>query len=221
MNRSKVADVEEATSVSGSLPSLGGSVALAGRPGHRLARRWSAILADRAGPSGRGAVTRRIASSPLASSPFAGFRFPPDVIVAAVRWYLRYGLPYRDVEEPLAERGVDVDDLTIYRWVQRFTPLLIDAARPCRPLGRGPLFAAESYVKVAGVWRYVYRAVDQFGQVIDISLSLDEFAFAAPEVLPLSRGGGGSMPSPIAERSRCSGRRRCGNGTGAHRRSPR
>jgi hypothetical protein len=48
----------------------------------------------------------------------------------AVRWYLRYGLSYRDVEELLAERGITVDHVTIYRWVQRFTPLLIDAAVP-------------------------------------------------------------------------------------------
>ena len=52
--------------------------------------------------------------------------------MVAVRWYLRYGLSYRDVEELLTERGIEVDHVTIYRWVQRFTPLLIDAARPCR-----------------------------------------------------------------------------------------
>jgi len=63
---------------------------------------------------------------------FAGFRFPPDAILLAVRWYLRYGLSYRDVEEFLAERGIDVDHVTIYRWVQRFTLLIIEAARPCR-----------------------------------------------------------------------------------------
>jgi transposase, IS6 family len=61
-------------------------------------------------------------------SPFAGFRFPAEVIVVAVRWYLRYGLSYRDVEELLAERGIEVDHVTVYRWVQRFTPLLADAA---------------------------------------------------------------------------------------------
>jgi hypothetical protein len=65
-------------------------------------------------------------------SAFAGFRFPPDVIVLAVRWYLRFALSYRDVEELLTERGVEVDHLTIYRWVLRFTPLLAEAARPCR-----------------------------------------------------------------------------------------
>jgi transposase-like protein len=62
-------------------------------------------------------------------SRFAGFRFPPDVIVVAVRWYLRFGLSYRDVEELLTERAVEVDHVTIYRWVLRLTPLLADAAR--------------------------------------------------------------------------------------------
>jgi transposase-like protein len=63
---------------------------------------------------------------------FAGFRFPREVIAVAVRWYLRYGLSYRDVEELMAERGVTVDHVTVYRWVQRFTPEFIEAARPCR-----------------------------------------------------------------------------------------
>ena len=61
-------------------------------------------------------------TSPRATSVFAGFRFPPEVISLAVRWYLRYGLSYRDMEELLAERGITVDHVTIYRWVQRFTP---------------------------------------------------------------------------------------------------
>ena len=71
-------------------------------------------------------------SAAVAHSAFAGFCFPPEVIVLAVRWYLRVGLSYRDVEELLAERGIEVDHVTIYRWVQRFTPLLADAARPGR-----------------------------------------------------------------------------------------
>jgi transposase-like protein len=54
------------------------------------------------------------------------------VIVLAVRWYLRFGLSYRDVEELLVERGIEVDHVTVYRWVQRFTPLLAEAAQPCR-----------------------------------------------------------------------------------------
>lgn len=61
-------------------------------------------------------------TAPGTTSVFAGFRFPREVISVVVRWYLRYGLPYRDVEELLAERGVTVDHVTVYRWVQRFTP---------------------------------------------------------------------------------------------------
>jgi IS6 family transposase len=89
----------------------------------------------------------------------------------AVRWYLRYGLSYRDLEEILAERGVEVDHVTLFRWVQRFTPILTDAARPCRQRVGGHWFVDETYVKVSGSWRYVYRAVDQYGQVIDVFLS--------------------------------------------------
>ena len=68
----------------------------------------------------------------------------------AVRWYLRYGLSYRDVEGLLAERGIIVDHVTIYRWVQRFTPELIDAARPSRHLAGDRWFVDETYLKVAG-----------------------------------------------------------------------
>ncbi|MCP3881894.1 MAG: IS6 family transposase, partial [Sulfitobacter sp.] len=109
--------------------------------------------------------------SAVESYSFAAYPFPPEVILLAMRWYLRYGLSYRDVEELLAERGIDVDHVTVYRWVQHFTPLLIDAARPCRHAVGDRWFVDETYVKVAGVWRYVYRAVDQHGQVIDVYVS--------------------------------------------------
>jgi transposase-like protein len=67
-------------------------------------------------------------------SAFAGFRFPPEVIVVAVRWYLRFNVSYRDVEELLLERGVEVDHVTVYRWVQRFTPAAAE---------RGPILPAD------------------------------------------------------------------------------
>ena len=107
----------------------------------------------------------------LDGSGFSGYRFPPEVIVLAVRWYLRFGLSYRDVEELLAERGVEVDHVTLFRWVQRFTPLPAEAARPCRHAVGGRWFVDETHVKVAGRWRYVYRAVDEEGQVIDVYVS--------------------------------------------------
>jgi transposase-like protein len=91
--------------------------------------------------------------------------------MVAVRWYLRFNLGFRDVEELLLERGVEVDHVTVYRWVQRFTPLLADAARFARRSPGDRWFVDETYVKVNGVWRYVYRAIDQDGQVIDVLVS--------------------------------------------------
>jgi len=114
---------------------------------------------------------RRVRRPVTIPSEFTGFRFPPEVILLAVRWYLRYGLSYRDLEELLGERGIEVDHVTVYRWVQRFTPLLIGTARPMRHVAGDRWFVDETYVKVFGVWRYVYRAVDQHGQVIDVCLS--------------------------------------------------
>jgi len=98
---------------------------------------------------------RRSRSAPLPRSAFAGFRFPPDVIVVAVRWHLRFGLSYRDVQELLTERGIEVDHVTVYRWVQRFTPLLATppglagivsetAGRWTRPMSRSPGSGATS-----------------------------------------------------------------------------
>ena len=115
-----------------------------------------------------GSVQPRQARQPLPRSEFAGFRYPPEIITVAVRWYLRYLLSYRDVEELLADRGSTVDHVTIYRWVQRFTPLFLDTARPCRHAPGDRWFVDETYLKVAGRWTYLYRAIDQVGQVIDV-----------------------------------------------------
>jgi transposase-like protein len=84
----------------------------------------------------------------LLGSGFAGGRFPAEVIVVAARWYLRYGLSYRDVEELPVERGVEVDHVTAFRWVRRFTPLLADAARFCRHSPGDRWFVDETYIKV-------------------------------------------------------------------------
>jgi transposase, IS6 family len=122
---------------------------------------------------------RRPRPATVPRSAFAGFCFPPEVIVLAVRWYLRFGLSFRDVEELLAERGVEVDHVTVYRWVQRFTPLLAEAARPCRHAVGNRWHVDETYVKVAGRWRSVFRAIDQLGQVIDVFVSAQRDGRAA------------------------------------------
>jgi transposase-like protein len=142
-------------------------------------RLGSVALLDRSGQDGPVKLPSRRRAVPASDSAFAGFRFPAAVIVLAVRWYLRYGLSYRDVEELLHERGVEVDHVTVYRWVQRFTPLLADAARFARHSPGDRWFVDETYVKVNGVWRYVYRAVDQDGQVIDVLVSARRDADAA------------------------------------------
>src|SRR6266496_3109716 len=83
--------------------------------------------------------TRRPRPAPIARSAFAGFRFPSEVILLAVRWYLRFGLSYRDLEELLVERGVEVDHVTLYRWVQRFTPFADRRSPAVPPRGRQPV----------------------------------------------------------------------------------
>ena len=113
----------------------------------------------------------------------------------AVRWYLRFGLSFRDVEELLGERGIQVDHVTVYRWVHRFTPLLAEAARPCRHAVGNHWQVDETYVKVAGQWRYVYRAIDQFGQVIDVFVSPRRNAFAAHRFL--ERAIGTTQTTPV------------------------
>ena len=135
-------------------------------------------------------------TAPGTTSVFAGFRFPPEVISLAVRWYLRYGLSYRDVGELLAERGITVDHVTIYRWVQRFTPEFIEAARPCRHAPGDRWFVDETYLKVAGKWTYLYRAVDQHGQVIDVLLSVRRDLAAARRFFPRALRAG-TVPAEV------------------------
>jgi transposase-like protein len=142
--------------------------------------------------------THRPCRASVPRSAFAGFCFPPEVIVLAVRWYLRFALSYRDVEELLAERGIDVDHTTtIYRWVQRFTPLMAEAARPCRHAVGDRWQVDETYVKVAGRWRYVYRAIDQFGQVVDVFVSPRRDLRAARRFFERAIGTTRTMPSEV------------------------
>ncbi len=135
------------------------------------------------------------------SSAFKGFRFPPEIIVLAVRWYLRYGLSYRDVEELLSERGIEVDHVTVFRWVQRFTTLLADAAGPCRHLVGDRWDVDETHVKVAGEWRYVYRAINQYGQIIDVLVSARRDLRAARRFFATALGVHGDPVEVVTDRA--------------------
>jgi transposase-like protein len=119
------------------------------------------------------------------------------VIVLAVRWYLRFGLSFRDVEELLAERGIEVDHVTVHRWVNRFAPLLVDAGRFGRHRVGDRWHVDETYVKVAGRWVYLYRAVDQFGQVIDVYASLRRNAEAARRFFQRARTTSGVVATEV------------------------
>jgi transposase-like protein len=105
------------------------------------------------------------------SSAFSRRAFPDDIIALAVRWYVRYRLSYAEVSEWLAERGVLVDQSTIYRWVQRYLPLFGEAARKFRaPVGQD-WRVDETYARIRGDWHYIYRAIDGRGQIVDALVS--------------------------------------------------
>ena len=113
------------------------------------------------------------------TSAFSHHSLPDDVIALAVRWYVRYRLSYADVVEWFAERGLVVNRSTVYRWVQRFLPLFGQAARAHRrPVG-GNWRVDETYVRLQGRWTYVYRAIDEHGQVVDAYFSERRNAGAA------------------------------------------
>jgi transposase-like protein len=109
-----------------------------------------------------------------------------EMIVLCVRWYLRYSLSYRDLEEMMTERGVGVDHSTIGRWVLRYAPVLNERLR--RHLRRpGDSWRVdETYIRVKGVWTYLYRAIDSTGDTIDFLLSPNRDAVAAKLFLQLA-----------------------------------
>ncbi|AOZ40857.1 hypothetical protein ACG94_27545 (plasmid) [Klebsiella pneumoniae] len=114
--------------------------------------------------------------------------FQGDVILWAVRWYCRYPISYRDLEEMLAERGISVDHTTIYRWVQCYAPEMEKRLRWFWRRGFDPSWRLdETYVKVRGKWTYLYRAVDKRGDTIDFYLS--------PTAAPRQRSGSWQGPA--------------------------
>ena len=110
---------------------------------------------------------------------FKGRHFKAEIIVLCVRWYLRFGLSFRNLEEIMAERNLTVDHVTIWRWVQRYAPELNRRCRPELRKTNASWRCDETCIRVAGRWTYLYRAVDSTGATIDFLLSARRDAAAA------------------------------------------
>ncbi len=102
---------------------------------------------------------------------FSGMRFPKEIILVCIRWYAAYPLSYRQLEEMMQERGVSVDHSSVNRWAIRFLPLLEKVFRSKHKRSVGSSWRMdETYIKVNGQWKYLYRAVDKEGETVDFLL---------------------------------------------------
>ena len=125
-----------------------------------------------------------------------GCQFPKCIVLQAVYWYLRYALSYRDIEELMQERGVDVDHATLQRWVVKYTPMVEAKFRmKKRTVGRSWRMD-ETYIKIKGTWHYLYRAVDKEGNTIDFLLTKKRDTKAAKRFLIKAIGSNG-LPEKI------------------------
>ena len=111
--------------------------------------------------------------------PFKWRHFQSEIILLCVRWYLRYPLSYRNLEEMMMERGLTVDHTTVYRWVQAYAPELDKRCRAYLKQTNDSWRVDETYIKVKGEWKYLYRAVDSLGNTLDFMLSAKRDARAA------------------------------------------
>ena len=112
-------------------------------------------------------------------NPFKWRHYRAEIILLCVRWYLRYALSYRDLEEMMTERGLTLVQTTIYRWVHVYAPELDKRSRPLLKTTNDSWRVDETYIKVRGVWMYLYRAVDSTGQTLDFLLNETRSARAA------------------------------------------
>ena len=145
-----------------------------------------------------------------AKADFKGRHYEAALIVQAVSWYLRYPLSYRDIEELFLERGVEVDHSTLNRWVLAYAPLIEKRLRQFRKPHCGSIRIDETYIKVRGEWRYLYRAIDKHGNPVDFLLTANRDLDAAkrffrkmladqPLLAPdrIGTDGAGTYPSAI------------------------
>jgi transposase-like protein len=131
------------------------------------------------------------------ASAFSGYRFVDAIIALAVRWYLRFRVSYVDLAELLAERGVTVDPSTLYDWVQVFTPRFVEAARAHRCPVTTKWYVDETLLKIGKRWRYVFRAIDGAGQVVDVYRSEHRDRAAAQTVFEQALTSTGVRPSRV------------------------
>lgn len=109
--------------------------------------------------------------------------FHQDIILLNIRWYLAYPLSYRDLQEMMQDRGISIDHTTIYRWVQAYSDDLLASFNKRKKPVSGSWRMDETYIKVKGRWRYLYRAVDKQGKIIDFMLSSKRDKTAAANFL--------------------------------------
>ena len=128
---------------------------------------------------------------------FRGRHLEDVIIVLCVRWYLRYSLSYRDLEEMMAERGLSVDHVTVWRWVQRYAPVLNHRIRREIRRPNRSWRVDETYIKVAARSAYLYRAVDSAGETIEFMLSPKRDLIAAKLFLRLALSGGAARPRVV------------------------
>src|SRR2546422_3082962 len=135
-------------------------------------------------------------------NPFKWRHYEADIILLCVRWYLRYSLSYRDLEEMMRERGLQVDHTTIYRWVQHYAPELEKRSRPHLKTTNDSWRVDETYIKIKGTWTYLYRAVDSEGNTLEFLLSPTRDAQAAKRFFEKalhSRTGSAPRARPLQE----------------------
>ena len=129
------------------------------------------------------------AESKIVDNPLKWRHFQPEIILLCTRWYLRYSLSYRDLEEMMLERNLTVDHTTIYRWVQKFAPEIDKRSRPHLKNTNDSWCVDETYIKVKDQWMYLYRAIDSIGQTIDFLLNQTRSTRAAKRFFRKVLGG--------------------------------
>ena len=136
---------------------------------------------------------------------FKGSQFEREIILWGVRWYVAYSISYRQLEEMMGERGVEVDHSSLNRWVIKYTPLLEMAFRQRkRPVGTSWRMD-ETYISVKGQWKYLYRAVDKAGHTVDFLLTAKRDRKAASRFLRKSIDPCGTPQKITIDKSRANG----------------